>query len=253
MAELLVDRNEHVLTITINRPEKANSISRSLSGELLEALAQYDADRRLWVAILTGAGNRFFSAGADLKDESMREEPHAWEAHYFESLFSVSKPMIAAVNGWCLGAGFGLALACDLRLASTTARFGTPDQKLNTIDCAASVLLSRMIPSAIAMEILFTGDPIDAEEAYRVGLVNRVVPPAELETAAEELAARVCANGPLALAACKKIDRESRSLTLGEAAALFASEAERVLASHDTQVEGIGAYLEKRKPVWRAE
>jgi enoyl-CoA hydratase/carnithine racemase len=253
MAELLVDRNEHVLTITISRPEKANSISRSLSEALLESLREYDADRQLWAAIITGAGERFFSAGADLKDDSLRHEAHAWEANYFTSLFSIRKPMIAAVNGWCLGAGFGLAMACDLRIASTAARFGTPDQKLNTVDCAASVLLSRMIPSAIAMEILFTGEPIDALEAYRVGFVNKVVAPADLMTAAQELAARVCANGPLALAACKKIEREARTLTISEAAVLFATEAERVLASHDTRVEGLTAYFEKRKPVWRAE
>jgi enoyl-CoA hydratase/carnithine racemase len=250
MAELLVDTQDHVVTITINRPEKANSISRNLSEALIEALQEYDADRRLWAAIITGAGDRFFSAGADLKDENLGHETHAWEARYFESLFSVSKPMIAAVNGWCLGAGFTIALACDLRIASTGARFGTPDQKLNTVDCAASVLLSRMIPSAVAMEILFTGDPIDAEEAYRVGLVNRVVPPADLRASAEDFAARVCANGPLALAAVKKIDREASSLTLSEAAALFATEAERVLASDDTQ-EGVTAFWEKRKPRWQ--
>ena len=252
MSELLIDRNDHVLNLTINRPDKANSISRRFSEELLEALREYDADRQLWVAIITGAGDKFFSAGADLKDDSFREGAHSWEANYFQRLFEVSKPMIAAVNGWCLGAGFGLAMACDLRIASTTAKFGTPDQKLNTVDCAASVLLSRMIPSSIAMEILFTGDPIDAEEAYRVGFVNRVVPPEDLMATAREFAERVCANGPLALAACKKINREARTLSLGEAAALFASEAERVLASHDTQVEGITAYLEKRRPTWKA-
>lgn len=253
MTELIIERKEHVLEITLNRPGKANSISRDLSYEILEALQDYDADRQLWVAIITGAGDRFFSAGADLEDESLLQGTHTWEANYFRGLFSVRKPLIAAVNGWCLGAGFGLALACDLRIASTTARFGTPDQKLNTVDCAASVLLSRMIPSAIAMEILFTGEPVDAEEAYRVGLVNKVVPPAELLTAANELAERVCANGPLALAACKKIDREARALTIDAAATLFEQVAEPVLASHDTRVEGMAAYREKRRPRWRAE
>jgi enoyl-CoA hydratase/carnithine racemase len=253
MAELLVDAHDHVVTFTINRPEKANTISRDFSEALIEALREYDADRQLWVAIITGAGEKFFSAGADLKDERMRHGTHSWEATYFESLFSVSKPMIAAVNGWCLGAGFGIAMACDLRIAATTARFGTPDQKLNTVDCAASVLLSRMIPSAIAMEILFTGEPIDAAEAYRVGFVNKVVPPADLIKTAGEFAARVCANGPLAVAACKRINREAHTLPLAAAAALFARIAEPVLASHDTQVEGIAAFLEKRRPVWRAE
>jgi enoyl-CoA hydratase/carnithine racemase len=251
MAELLVETHDHVLTITINRPDKANSISRELSEALIEAVREYERDRQLWAAILTGTGDRFFSAGADLKDVSLRHETHLWEARYFESLFQVSKPMIAAVNGWCLGAGFTLALACDLRVASTGARFGTPDQKLNTVDLAGSVLLSRMIPRAIAMEILLTGEPIDAAEAYRVGLVNRVVPHEQLKAVAEEYAARICANGPLALAACKRIDRETRTMTLAQAAAWFATEAERVLASDDTQ-EGIAAFLEKRKPSWQA-
>ncbi len=252
MAELLVDAQNHVVTITINRPEKANSISRDFSEELIEAVREYDRNPQLWAAIITGAGDKFFSAGADLTDENLRHDTHQWEARYFESLFSVTKPMIAAVNGWCLGAGFAIALACDLRIASTKARFGTPDQKLNTVDSAASVLLSRMIPRAIAMEILFTGDPIDAYEAYRVGLVNRVVPISELKATAENFAERVCANGPLALAACKKIERETRDLPLAEAAALFASEAERVLASEDTR-EGIAAHFEKRRPLWRVK
>jgi enoyl-CoA hydratase/carnithine racemase len=251
MAELLVDVQEHVVTFTINRPEKANSISRVLSHELLDALQRYAQDRQLWAAIITGVGERFFSAGADLKDESLRRDAHIWEAGYFEGLFGVSKPMIAAVNGWCLGAGFAIALACDLRIASTTARFGTPDQKLNTVDCTASVLLPRMIPRAIAMEIMLTGDPIDADEAYRVGLVNRVVSPRDLMATAESFAARICANGPLALAACKRIDRDTRTLTLGGAAACFAKEAERLLSSDDTQ-EGLAAFLEKRKPTWNA-
>jgi len=250
MKELRYDKKGQTAYLTIDRPDNANSISRNLADELLAALADYDDDPELWVAIVSATGEKFFSAGADLKDEKHRDESAEWERNYFKSLFSVRKPLIAAVNGYCLGAGFGLAMACDIRIASENAKFGTPDQKLNTVDCAASVLLSHFIPAAIAMEIIMTGDPIDAAEAYRVGFVNRVVPLDDLMATAEEFAARICANGPLALQACKELNLRSRTLAIDDAAALFAGMADRVLSSEDT-IEGITSFLEKRKPVWK--
>ena len=158
--------------------------------------------------------------------------------------------MIAAVNGYCLGAGFSIALACDIRIASENARFGTPDQKLNTVDCAASVLLSRYIPAAVAMEILFTGEPIEAQEAYRIGLVNRVVPFSELINTSEEFARKICQNGPLALWACKEINKRAHAMAIDDSASLFEALAGNVLKSEDTK-EGIMAFLEKRKPRWQ--
>jgi enoyl-CoA hydratase/carnithine racemase len=252
MKDLRYEKKGHIAYLTIDRPNNANSVSRNLADELLLTLADYDADPELWVAIVAATGEKFFSAGADLKDEAHQEESAQWERNYFTSLFSVKKPLIAAVNGYCLGAGFGLAMACDIRIASENARFGTPDQKLNTVDCAASVLLSHYIPAAIAMEIIMTGDPIDAAEAYRVGFVNRVVPLDELMATAEEFAARICANGPLALQACKELNLRSRTLALDDAAALFSGIANRVLNSEDT-MEGITSFLEKRKPAWKVK
>jgi enoyl-CoA hydratase/carnithine racemase len=250
MKELRYKKKGHIAYITIDRPENANSISRDLADALLSSLDDYESDPELWVAIVSSTGEKFFSAGADLKDEKHADGSAEWERSYFTRLFSVTKPLIAAVNGYCLGAGFGLAMACDLRIASENARFGTPDQKLNTVDCAASVLLSHFIPAAIAMEIIMTGDPIDAQEAYRVGFVNRVVPLEELMKTAEEFAARICANGPLALRACKELNTRARTLALDDAAALFSGIADRVLKSEDT-IEGMTAFFEKRKPEWK--
>jgi len=250
MKDLRYEQKGHVAYLTIDRPDHANSVSRNLARELLSTLAEYDRDPELWVAIVAATGDKFFSAGADLKDEEHQDGSAEWERNYFTSLFSVRKPLIAAVQGYCLGAGFGLAMACDIRVASENARFGTPDQKLNTVDCAASVLLSHYIPAAIAMEIIMTGDPIDAAEAYRVGFVNRVVPSGRLMATAEEFASRICNNGPLALQACKELNLRSRTLALEDAAALFSGTADRVLRSEDT-MEGINAFREKRKPVWK--
>ena len=252
MSELLYEKKEHIAYITLNRPERLNAISRDLAAALEESLAAYDHDPGLWACILTGAGEKSFSVGADLKDEKHLFDPEKWEAGFVRNLFFIKKPLIAAINGYCLGAGFTVALACDIRIASENARLGTPDQKLNTVDCAASILLSHVIPSSTAMEILFTGDPIDANEAHRVGLVSRVVPPETLMTEADRIANKICENGPMALKVCKELDRRSRSMTIDESVELFEAMAYKVLRSEDTK-EGITAFLEKRKPVWKGK
>jgi enoyl-CoA hydratase/carnithine racemase len=250
MSILLYEKRGKIGYITLNRPESLNAVSRALSDKLTETLLDFDNDPDVWVGIITGAGDRAFCAGADLKDVEGLGVPEEWEAEYIRKLTSVTKPLIAAVNGYCLGAGFTLALACDLRIASDKASFGTPDQKLNTVDCYASLALTDFIPPAIAMEILLTGERISAQEAYRVGLVSRVVPLAELMSTAELLAKKVCENGPLALRACKELAKRGRTMTLDEGLCLFKALAHTVLVSEDTR-EGITAFLEKRPPVWR--
>jgi len=250
MSELKFEIKQHIAWITLNRPAKLNAISRDLAAALLEALRSYDAQPDLWACIITGAGDKSFSVGADLKDEKHLVEPEKWEAGFVRALFTVQKPLVAAINGYCLGAGFAVALACDIRIASQNARLGTPDQKLNTVDCAASILLSQCIPSSSAMEILFTGDPIDAGEAYRLGLVSRIVPAGQLMAEADRIAGKICENGPLALKVCKRLNRRTRSLTLDESLALFEALAYKTLRSEDTR-EGITAFLEKRKPIWK--
>jgi len=252
MSILLYDKRDKTGYITLNRPESLNAMSRELSRKLSEALLDLDADPDIWVGIITGAGDRSFCAGADLKEAEGADAPDEWEAEYVRRLTAVKKPLIAAVNGYCLGAGFTLALACDIRIASEKASFGTPDQKLNTVDCYASLALSGFVPPAIAMEILFTGERISAQEAYRVGLVNRVVPPVELMPAADQMAGKICENGPMAVRACKELAKRGRTMTLDEGLCLFKAMAHTVLASEDTR-EGITAFLEKRAPVWKCK
>ncbi|MBM3154723.1 MAG: hypothetical protein FJ008_05245 [Chloroflexi bacterium] len=251
MSVLIYEKKDKVGYITLNRPP-LNTMSRELSRVLISTLHDMDKDPEVFVGVITGAGERSFCAGADLTDAEHTEASDEWEADYVWQLTSVKKPLIAAVNGYCLGAGFTLALACDIRLASDKASFGTPDQKLNTIDCYASLMLSRLIPVSIAMEILMTGDRINAQEAYRVGLVSRVVPPAELMSSAEMLAKKICGNGPLALWACKELNKRARTMSLEDGLCLFKSLVGPILKSEDTR-EGITAFFEKRPPVWKCK
>lgn len=252
MSLINYEKKEHICYITLDRLENLNAMSRELSKRLIESLFDYDSDPELWVAIVTGAGDRAFCVGADLKDASHMNEPEVWETWYVENLLKIKKPLIAAVNGYCLGAGLTLALACDLRVAAQNATFGTPDQKINTVDCYAALALAYFIPPALAMEILFTGESIDAFEAYRIGLVNRVVPIEDLIATAELLAHKICLNGPLAVKACKELARQGRTMATDNGLTLFRELAHKVLNSEDT-AEGVSAFLEKRLPVWKCK
>ena len=251
MPILLYEKKDHIAIITLNRPDKLNTMSVQLSREVINALHDYDADNNLYAAIVTGTGERSFCAGADLTDpENLEEGAEGWEANYDWQLANIKKPLIAAINGYCLGAGFTLALCCDIRIASEKASMGTPDQKLNTVDAYASIMLSRMIPASSAMEVLMTGDRLSAQEAYRIGIVSRLVPPAELLPTAEAIAKKICNNGPVALWACKEINRRARYMSLDDSLAMFKTIAGPILKMDDTK-EGITAFFEKRPPVWK--
>lgn len=248
MSILLYEKKNHMATITLNRPP-LNTMSRELSLELIKVMQDFDHDPDLYVGIVTGSGERSFCAGADLSDPEHRIEPESWEADYDWQLANVKKPLIAAINGYCLGAGFTLALCCDIRIASEKASLGTPDQKLNTVDAYASIMLSRMIPASLAMEILMTGERVSSQEAYRIGLISRLVPSAELIPAAEAIAKKICNNGPAALWACKEINKRARYLSLEDSLSLFKALAGPVLKMEDT-IEGVTAFFEKRPPKW---
>ncbi len=249
MPVLIYEKKEHVAYFTLNRPP-LNAMSRELARELIKAMHDFDNDNNLYAGIVTGTGDRSFCAGADLTDTEHLVDPEMWEADYDWQLANISKPLIAAVNGYCLGAGFTLALCCDIRIASEKSSLGTPDQKLNTVDAYASIMLSRMIPASTAMEVLFTGDRLSAQEAYRVGLVSRIVPPAELIPTAERLAKKICNNGPAALWACKEINKRARYMSLEDSLSLFKAVTGPILKMDDTK-EGITAFFEKRPPVWK--
>jgi len=250
MSILIYEKKDHIAYITLNRPDKLNTMSVELSRHLINALHDFDSDDNLYVAIVTGAGRKSFCAGADLTDTEHIDAGVDWEADYDWQLANIKKPLIAAVNGYCLGAGFTLALCCDIRIASETASLGTPDQKLNTVDAYASIMLSRMIPASTAMEVLMTGDRLSAQEAYRVGLISRLVPPDELISTATALAKKICGNGPAALWACKDINRRARYMSLEDSLALFKAVTAPILKMDDTR-EGITAFFVIRAPVWK--
>ncbi len=245
-----------VLTITLDRP-KANAINVATSRALYAAFKQLQDDPALRVAIITGSG-RFFSAGWDL---AAATEGEAIDADHgpggfagLTEFFSLSKPVIAAVNGLAFGGGFELALAADLIIAADHVEFALPEVKLGMIPDSGGVLrLPRRLPRAIATELLLTGRRMSAQEAQRWGLVNQVVPADALMQTAQELAALIVQNAPLALAAIKEVLRETEGQTVAEAYQTLRggklSNYRAMLTSEDAQ-EGPRAFGEKRAPRW---
>lgn len=256
MGAIRSDARDGILELTIDRPP-ANAIDSSTSRELGEIFVAFRDDPTLRVAIVTGAGERFFSAGWDLK-AAAAGDPEDYGVGGFAGLtelFDLDKPVIAAVNGYAAGGGFELALACDLIVASSTATFLLPEVKLGFVPDAGGVLrLPARMPRAIAMELLLTGREMDADEATRWGVVNRVAEPGEVLDVARGLAARIAAAAPLAIRAVKAIVAATegcpvedgyRALRDGSIPAY-----DRALDSEDAD-EGPRAFTEGRDPVWR--
>ncbi|MEZ2697445.1 enoyl-CoA hydratase-related protein, partial [Hafnia alvei] len=213
MSELHIKRNGYILEITLDRP-KANAIDAKTSFAMGEAFIAFRDDPELRVAIITGAGERFFSAGWDLKAAAEGEAPDAdfgpGGFAGLTELFNLDKPVIAAVNGYAFGGGFELALAADMIVCSRNASFSVPEAKLGIVpDSGGMLRLPKILPPAIAMEMMMTGRSMDAEEALRWGVVNAVVESEQLMPHARELAAQIAANAPLAVAAIKEIYRET--------------------------------------------
>ena len=247
-----------IAIFTINRPEALNSMNVPAARELHEAMVDFRDDPELWVGIITGAGDRAFCAGADIKDmlpflkENLQNRPWAMPDTPMRGL-DLWKPLIAAVNGMALGGGLEIALACDIRIASEKARFGVPEVTLGLIPgWGATQRLPRMIPRCKAAELLLTGKPIDAQEAYRIGLVNIVVPPEAVMTTAREWAEIICQAGPLAVRAAKEAMIRGSSLTLEDGLRLE-NALEAYLMSTEDYTEGTTAFVEKRKPDFKAK
>lgn len=254
------EQRGNTLLITLNRPEKMNSLDQEMMDGLAETWQRFEEDDDLWVAVVTGAGDRAFCSGRDLfarapgsferhlerKATSERIEPRR---HSF-SPTEVWKPVVAAVNGYALAAGFALALACDLRIMADTARIGSMSVKRNLIGSGQVVRLSHYVPFAKALEILLLGDHISAADAERIGLVNAVVPQAELLPVTLDWAERICRNGPLAVRAQKEIAYRSLELPWREATRLEGEKYNEMLETEDVQ-EGQLAFKERRDPVWK--
>ena len=249
---LLYEKEDQIVTITLNRPDALNAYDWEQTQEFSKAIVDFRDDPDAWVAIITGAGDKAFSAGADLKKlvPAAQETGQPEYVHIMTGL-RIYKPFIAAVNGLALGGGLETVLACDIRIAAENARFGVPEVRWSVIPgWGGTQRLPRMIPWAKAAELLFTGTAIDAQEAYRIGLVNLVVPLSELMPTAKEWARRICQNGPLALRAAKESMMEGINMTLDEGLKLEKSLVDKLLMTEDAK-EGVKAFNEKRKPVFK--
>jgi enoyl-CoA hydratase len=248
---VLTERRERVLVVTLNRPDRRNAVNSEVARGLATALDELDADASLAVGIITGAGG-YFCAGMDLKAFADGDMP--WiDGRGFGGMTerASDKPLIAAVEGFAVAGGLEIALACDLIVAAKGAKLGIPEAKRSLVAAGGGLLrLPRMLPRNIANELALTGDPITAERGYELGLVNRVSEPGAALEAAVELAATIAANGPLALAASKRILRDSVDWPQSEAFELQRAIWEPIFRSADAQ-EGAAAFAEKRPPVWQ--
>ncbi|MEZ5170793.1 MAG: crotonase/enoyl-CoA hydratase family protein [Acidimicrobiia bacterium] len=246
------ERHGSSALVTLNRPEARNAVSGEVTESVTEVLDDLEADTSVRVVVLTGAGE-VFSAGADLKLAAEGKIDSIAHPDYgFAGVVqrNFPKPLIAAVNGPALAGGFEIVLSCDLVVAGTDSRFGIPEVKRGLIAAAGGVIrLPRRVPTAVALELAMTGDPIDAERARVLGLVNRVVEPGGVVDEALSLADRIAANAPLAVRNSRRIMRESVDLE-EDAAWDFQKDLLAEVFSHPDALEGPLAFAEKRDPAW---
>jgi len=257
---ILYEKADRIARITLNRPRVMNAISQRMSQEMHEALYDFRDDPEVWVAIITGAGDKAFSSGHDLKEDTEEGFEEEWKASFWKpkepTLFGnlqIWKPIIAAVNGYCLAGGLEVALACDMRIASDNATFGMSEVLRALVPGGGGVQrLPRIVPLGLALELLLTGDMIDAQEAYRIGLVNKVVPLPELMPTAEKLARKICDNGPLTVRAIKESALRGLDVPLEHALRLNDTLTQINHTTEDS-MEGPLAFIEKRKAVYKGK
>lgn len=254
MSTVLYERKPPIVLITLNRPEAMNAFDLETARALGARFEEFDRDPELLVAIVTGAGDKAFCAGADLK--KMHGPAHAggigelWDGELQYRLgqkLQVAKPVIAAINGYCLAGGLELALGCDIRIASTRASFGCPEVRWGILHGFGALRLPRTVPLSAAMEMLLTGERIDARRAYELGLISQLVEPAALLPTAETLAHRIAANGPLAVRVTKELAWRGLHQHPEEALRFYAAMTALIHATEDAK-EGPRAFAEKRAP-----
>jgi enoyl-CoA hydratase len=249
---LLLETRDRIAHLTVNRPEKLNALSRATLQEMDRAFASFAEDPEVGVVILTGAGSKAFVAGADIQELAQQSPREGREyARFGQELFSrienLGKPVLAAVNGYALGGGCEIALACTMRFAASTARFGQPEVNLGIIPgYGGTQRLARLVGRGKAQELILTGDLIDAAEAHRIGLVNRVFAPEELLPGTQAVAETILTRGPLAIRYALEAIRRGLNMPLEDGldfeATLFG-----ILCASEDMKEGTRAFLEKRK------
>src|SRR5712692_6331555 len=247
------EKRGRIAYVTINRPEVMNALHPPANDELSAVWDDFAADPDTWVAILTGAGERAFSAGNDLKWTATHGMPRMPRGGFGGIVFrdDIWKPLIAAVNGVALGGGLELALACDIIVASENARLGLPEPRVGLMAAAGGVhRLPRHVPLKVAMGMILTGRPVSAAEAARIGLVNEVVPAGDLLATAERWAREMSECSPLAVQASKQAALQGLGRPVAEAMVGHYPLVQQLFKSEDV-VEGPRAFAEKRKPVWR--
>jgi enoyl-CoA hydratase len=252
---LLLERRDRVAIVTINRPDKRNALNIKTREEGAALLEELRNDDSVGVVVFTGAGDKAFIAGADIGEFAGRTAMMQRDVMTARSLFTAfdtfPKPVIAMINGYCLGGGCELALACDIRIASETASFGQPEINLGIIPGGGGTQrLTRLVGEGKAMELILSGDIIDAKAAYEIGLVNHVFPADQLEAKTMEIANRIASKSPIALSLAKEAVKLASHSNLDEGLRrevdLFA-----LCFSTADKDEGVSAFLEKRKPVWK--
>lgn len=252
---LLLERRERVAIITINRPDKRNALNIKTREEGAQLLDELRNDDSVGVVVFTGAGDKAFIAGADIAEfagrTAMMQRDVMTRASLFTAIGTFPKPVIAMINGYCLGGGCELALACDIRIAGENASFGQPEINLGIIPGGGGTQrLTRLVGEGKAMELILTGDIIDAKTAFSIGLVNHVVPADQLEAKTMEIAKRIADKGPIALKLAKEAIKIASRSNLDEGLRrevdLFA-----LCFSSEDKDEGVKAFLEKRKPVFK--
>ncbi len=248
---ILFESREGIARITINRPEVLNALDPATYAEMTEAFDRIERDPDIFVGIVTGAGEKAFTAGADLKimhtGGADLSQWTPWRADRWDFGATTSKPLIAAINGYALAGGLELALVCDIRIAAPNAVFGTPEVKWNLLHGFGTYQLPRIISLSHAMELLLTGEFIDAATAERIGLISRIVPADELQAEADRLARVIAGNGPMAVRMTKELVNNGLSASPPAHFRLMHEYYSRVDATAD-QAEGLTAFAEKRKP-----
>ena len=246
------EKRDHIAYVTMNRPEVMNALHPPANEEMNAVWDDFASDADAWVAILTGAGEKAFSAGNDLKWTATHGVPRIPKTGFggITARFDLWKPLIAAVNGFALGGGLEMALACDVIVAAEHATLGLPEPRVGLMAAAGGVhRLPRSIPFKVAMGLMLTGGRITAAEGARLGLVNEVAPPRGLMTVAERWAREICECSPLAVQATKQAALEGLGRPLAEAMTASYPAVQRLFTSADA-IEGPLAFAEKRKPRW---